>query len=169
MKENILEIISKSFTDYPDESKVWIYQSNRELKKKEISEIESSLKNFTAEWTAHNQQLKAKANIILNRFIVIAVDETKAGASGCSIDKSVKFIKSIEHSFSLSLFDRLEMAYIKDNLLLVSRLSNIKNMLLKNELSNEDYIFDNTINTLKSLRNNWVIPIGKSWLMAKSL
>jgi len=50
--------------------------------------------SVTISWTAHNNQLKAKGEIRYNRFLILIVDESQAGASGCSIDKSVPFYET---------------------------------------------------------------------------
>ena len=48
-----------SFYELPDSSRIWIYQCNRELTEKEISEIKKLAENFVGEWTAHQQTLHA--------------------------------------------------------------------------------------------------------------
>jgi hypothetical protein len=50
--------------------------------------------NFCIQWTAHGANLKAYGEVRHHRFIVMIVDETAAGASGCSIDKSIHFIRN---------------------------------------------------------------------------
>src|SRR2546423_168628 len=96
---------------FSEQSRVWIYQSDRELYDEEVKQLQELLNSFTAEWTAHNHQLKAKAEIRYNRFLILVVDESQAGASGCSIDKSVNFMKKIEQQFGINLFDRFNLAY----------------------------------------------------------
>src|SRR5580698_9087632 len=97
--------------NFSENSKVRIYQSTRELNADEMARITSILNDFTTGWTAHNNQLKAKAEVRYNRFIILVVDETQAGASGCSIDKSVNFMKLVEQQFGINLFDRFNLAY----------------------------------------------------------
>src|SRR5476649_1492029 len=96
---------------FSENSRVWVYQSNRELSAAESSQIQQELNNFTTGWTAHNNQLKAKAEVRYNRFLILIVDESQAGASGCSIDKSVHFMKELEQQFNINLFDRFNLAY----------------------------------------------------------
>src|ERR1700749_5003601 len=96
---------------FSEQSRVWIYQSDRELYEDEVKQLHEILNKFAAEWTAHNHQLKAKAEIRYNRFLILIVDESQAGASGCSIDKSVNFIKRLEQEFNIILLDRFNLAY----------------------------------------------------------
>ena len=79
--------------NFSPQSKVWVYQSNREFTASETEEIKKIGLLFTRDWTAHGSQLNASLDILYNRFIVVMVDENDASASGCSIDKSLAFIK----------------------------------------------------------------------------
>ena len=47
------------FDSLPEESKIWIYQSNRKFSDEEIQEIEKDLTSFLEDWSAHGQQLEA--------------------------------------------------------------------------------------------------------------
>jgi len=77
----------------PDTTRVWIYQAQTPFTENKIAEIRQHISNFTTSWVSHNNQLRAFGDIYHNQFIVLMVDESLAGASGCSIDKSVHFIK----------------------------------------------------------------------------
>src|SRR3978361_2025907 len=96
---------------FSEQSRVWIYQSDKELGDEQAKQLLDQLNNFATAWTAHNQQLKAKAEVRYNRFLILIVDESQAGASGCSIDKSVNFMKQLEQEFGINLFDRFNLAY----------------------------------------------------------
>ena len=78
-----------------EESRVWIYQSNRTLSPLEIIEIEDKIKDFLISWTAHGSDLQASFLIKYNRFIVISLNESFNIATGCSIDSSVRFIQDL--------------------------------------------------------------------------
>src|ERR1700749_1742248 len=96
---------------FSENSRVWIYQSDKKLADAEVQQIQQNLDAFTTQWTAHNPQLKAKAEVRYNRFLILIVDESQAGASGCSIDKSVNFMQHLERQFNINLFDRFNLAY----------------------------------------------------------
>src|ERR1700730_14538859 len=100
---------------FSENSRVWIYQSDKKLADAEVQEIQHYLDAFATQWTAHNHQLKAKAEIRYNRFLILIVDENQAGASGCSIDKSVNFMKQIEQQYNINLLDRFNLAYREGN------------------------------------------------------
>jgi hypothetical protein len=45
------------FENLPEESKIWVYQSNRKFSDTEFSEIESALQAFLENWAAHGTSL----------------------------------------------------------------------------------------------------------------
>ena len=65
---------------FSPQSRVWVYQSDREFTPSEAEAIQQQLNVFTEQWKAHGHQLDAKAEVIYNFFIVFTVDE---GARKC--------------------------------------------------------------------------------------
>ena len=93
----------------PETSKVWIYQSQTEISEAIQAQLLPKLKTFIEGWAAHGNGLFGDATILENYFIVLAVDESKVPASGCSIDTSVHFIRNIGQEFNLDFFNRLNV------------------------------------------------------------
>jgi hypothetical protein len=150
-----------------DESKIWIYQSERAFNEDEISEIAPLFQNFCANWTAHNNQLKAAFEIIQNRFIVLAVDESMNTASGCSIDKSVAFLKSISERLGINLFERMQMAYLKNEVLNTVHYNDLQNAFHKKEISEETLFYNNNVQSLGEYRRHFLSPLKNHWLYSK--
>ncbi len=148
-------------------SKTWVYMSNRPFTDLEASEILRSLNYFTKEWTAHGFNLKASGELRFNRFIVLMVDETLAGASGCSIDKSVHFIKSVEQQYDVDFFNRLLFAWKKQDEIHVSPLGALSDLYDNHQISDETIVFNNNVATKKQLEESWMVPLKKSWMFSR--
>ncbi|RYZ46814.1 MAG: hypothetical protein EOP49_22605, partial [Sphingobacteriales bacterium] len=80
------EVLSMIPGDFADESKVWIYQSNRPFIEKEQIQIDEQLYQFYAQWKAHGEPVKGWAKLLFNQFIIVMADETGTHVSGCSTD-----------------------------------------------------------------------------------
>ena len=63
------------FKDLPPHSRIWVYQSERELFPNETGAIKEKANEFVAQWTSHDQLMKASIEVFHNRFIVVCVDE----------------------------------------------------------------------------------------------
>ena len=87
----------------PETARVWIYQSDIKLSDEQVTKATKDLTTFLEAWTAHGAALKAAFEIKYNRFITIALDQSQAAASGCSIDSQVRFIQSLQEELQLSL------------------------------------------------------------------
>lgn len=148
---------------FSEHSRVWIYQSDRELYDEQVKQLHEILNNFTAEWTAHNHQLKAKAEIRYNRFLILIVDETQAGASGCSIDKSVNFIKRLEQQFGINLLDRFNMAYRQGEKVLSAPRHEFEELLKTGRINAGTIVYNNLVQNLEQLETKWEVPFKDSW------
>ncbi len=153
--------IQNLFSDYHPQSRVWIYQSYRDMNAAEEQNITAELKNFCKTWTAHQVALRADALILLHRFIILIVDEAVSGASGCSIDKSVHAIQRIEQQHQLQLLNRLNLTLLQGDEILTATFSEVKNNLSRWQ---DAYLFDNSITSLEQLHSRWLIPVKESYL-----
>lgn len=153
-----------TYNDMPLHSRVWIYQSNREIKDLEVNEIRRKAAMFLMEWTSHGNVMKATIDVLYNRFLVVAVDETAASASGCGIDKSVKFMQQLEQDYGLNLFDRMLVSYRgNDSIIQTTKLYTFEQMMEKGELNADTIVFNNLIATKEDMQTKWEVPVKKSW------
>lgn len=148
---------------FSEQSRVWIYQSDRELYDDEVKQLHEILNKFAAEWTAHNHQLKAKAEIRYNRFLILIVDESQAGASGCSIDKSVNFIKRLEQEFGINLLDRFNLAFREGEKVLSAPRDEFEDLLRSGKINSNTIVYNNLVQNLEQLESKWEVPFKDSW------
>jgi hypothetical protein len=151
--------------DLSPDSRIWVYQSNREFTADEVQKINQLATEFVNSWSAHGAALMAAAEVLHNRFLVIGVDEKQASASGCSIDKSVAFVKKIEADFKTDLLDRMLVAYYKGNNIRTCKLPEIHTMLEKVEITGDTVIFNNLVSTKQDWDENWQVPLKDSWIL----
>ena len=103
------------FKTMPDDSRIWIYQSNRDFNESEIGVIKDKTISFLDNWQAHGKDLECSYSIIDKRFIILAVNETANPIGGCSIDFSLQLIKDISNTIGIDLLNRLVVNYKLDN------------------------------------------------------
>ena len=142
--------------------RVWIYACDRRLNPEEKAAISSELDEFVNRWAAHKQKLAANYEIPYDHFIILKVNEEMVGASGCSIDDSVRFVKGLEEKYNLSLFDRHLLTYMKDGEVQICRLNEISKLYKEGEIGEDTTIFDNTLISEDALQQSWQQPFGRS-------
>lgn len=150
--------------EFADNSRVWIYQSNRIFSLSEALEIEKILESFLADWKAHGNPVKGFANLFFGQFIIILADETNTVVSGCSTDSSVRLIKAIEEAFKVNLFDRTQMAFYMNDKIQLLPISQVEYAITNEFIQPTTLFFDNSVGTKKELLHRWIVPIQHSWL-----
>ena len=145
-------------------SRIWIYQSNREFSDEEVGIIKDESKSFMTQWTAHGSGLKSSSEVFYNRFLVICVDEDHAQASGCSIDASVHFVKTLENKHNTQFFDRSIIAFLINDKVVTEDLKDIQSGMSKNSINSGSFTFNNLIQVKSQLDSDWIVPIENSWL-----
>ncbi len=153
------------FDSLPDTSKVWIYQASKIIDDSMVLQITIAARNFIQSWTAHQADLKASVKIYDNLFIVFGVDESYNDASGCSIDKKVHFVKSIEQQTGLNFFDRMKVAYINDGSIILENMNKFSSLIESGKVNDDTIIFNNLVTTKEEFDTSWKIPFSKSWLV----
>ncbi|MDN3619327.1 ABC transporter ATPase [Polaribacter undariae] len=154
------------FTEYknlPNNSRVWIYQSDREFTNNEIEFISEKAIDFINQWTRHGDDLKGSFTIKYNQFLVLAVDESFNNVSGCSIDSSVRFIKELENELKLDLMDKMNVTFKDNDNINLVKLFDFQKFAEAQKVTAETIVFNNMVATKEDFENNWEIPAKDSW------
>jgi len=147
----------------PETSRVWVYQSNRKFTDAEIAELENELAQFNSNWEAHGTKLNSAIEIYYNQFIVIFVDESGQQATGCSIDKSVTLVKSIEQKYNVDLLDRMNLTYKDGEAVKNIKMADFQGKVQAGEFSSDLIVFNNLVTNKAEFLSNWETAAKNSW------
>ena len=146
-----------NFNIIPEESRIWIYAAEYKLTNDQENYILNHISNHLQNWEAHKVPLTAGVTILENYFIVVALDDSQYGASGCSIDTLQKLIQNLEKYFSISLLNRLNVfCKIEDEILCIPSFK-LESIAKANTL-----FYDLTIQK-KSELHSYLKPISEGW------
>ena len=151
------------FENLPEESKIWIYQSNRKFTDEEFAAIETDLKLFIENWEAHGTSLEASFELKYNRFIIIAVNQEVQIATGCSIDRSVQFIQELEKKYNVDLLDKMNVTFKLGEHVAHKTLIDFKKMAKDKAVTENTIVFNNLINNIAEYNDSWEVPAMDSW------
>ena len=151
------------FESLPEDSRVWIYQSNRSFTDEELVEIKQKLDEFLTQWTVHGSNLKAGYDIKYKRFITIALDQEVNAASGCSIDASVRFIQSLEQQYNVDLLDKMNVSFKQGEFVAYKTLTDFRKMAKNKSVSPNTIVFNNPVNNKAEYLSDWEVPASDSW------
>lgn len=153
------------FNTLPPNARLWIYQSDRPLNIDEEKFLSSELEEFCEQWKAHGQDLKTSFTIKYHHFVILAVDENYNDPSGCSIDGSVRILKSLQEKSGINFLDRSRVAFKFDNEIIAFSLPDLKNLFTSGRLTASTQTFNNLVATKSDFDNSWLTTVEKSWLV----
>ncbi|MED5354985.1 MAG: ABC transporter ATPase [Bacteroidota bacterium] len=154
--------MNSTFNDLSEDSRIWIYQSNKELNNDQVSEISSELNEFLKTWNTHGKPISCSYQVKYNRFIIIAAENTLE-ISGCSIDSSVAFIQSLEAKYSIVLLDKMDVAYRNNKTIDIISLKDFKQMVKNKSITSTTVVFNNLVSNISELNSNWETTVEDSW------
>ncbi|MCB0582130.1 MAG: hypothetical protein KDD10_22820 [Phaeodactylibacter sp.] len=152
-----------TYDTLPDTTRVWVYQANRPFRPEDVPGIRQKAQAFAQSWISHNRQLRAHADVLHNRFILLMVDESQADASGCSIDKSVYFLKQLQAEYGVDLFDRMVFSYKQGDEVFTVPREEFARLYQEGKINDDTLVFDTLVNTKEALDQSWVKPLSQSW------
>jgi len=145
------------FHTLPEESRIWLYAAENALSKDQQNYILKVISDALKGWNAHQRPLTAGVTVLENHFIIIALDESKNAASGCSIDTLQNTIQKIEKELSITLMNRLNVFCEIEGQIVC-----IPSFKLGSTVSSDTPFYDLTILT-KSDLNTYLKPLSEGW------
>ena len=150
--------------DLADESRLWVFGADRPLSKEEGSLLAEATQRFLDGWAAHGEGLTAAFEWVHDRFLIVAVDEHQAAASGCSIDALMNHARELERELAVDLVDSSPVWYRTGAEIRRVGRSAFQELAERGEVGIETVVFDLTVQRLGELRaGRWELPAGSSW------
>jgi hypothetical protein len=102
--------------------------------------------------------------VLDGQILVLAVDESGLGASGCSIDSSVRTLRELETQLEVNLTDqgKITLKNAAGELKVLPALG-LKSRVEAGELTSEQEVINPLIKTKADLHQLW-LPVRNSWL-----
>ncbi|MCF2876161.1 MULTISPECIES: ABC transporter ATPase [unclassified Tenacibaculum] len=154
------------YTEYnnlPNDSRVWIYQADREFTVEEVEHICAKAILFIENWTRHGDDLKGSFTIKYNQFLVLAVDEGFNNVSGCSIDSSVRFVQELEKEMNVDLMNKMNVTFKVGENINIVKLPEFQQFAKEQKITSNTIVFNNMVNTKEDFETNWEVTADKSW------
>jgi tetrahydromethanopterin S-methyltransferase subunit B len=149
--------------NFDPNSQAWVFSANRQLKADEENWLSERLEMFTRQWNSHGNELKTFVSILEHQLLVVVVDQSHGQASGCSIDKLMAFMRTIEAELPLDWTDRSKVVLKVSEEIVISSLKTIKERLSDLD-PNDTLVYNTSASCFKELLNNFEMPLSKSWL-----
>lgn len=91
------------FASLPDDARLWVFASSNPLPAAAADRLLTEVDHFVSTWAAHGAPLRAARDWRDDHFLAVAVDQSTAGASGCSIDGLFRTLQRLEPALGTAL------------------------------------------------------------------
>lgn len=150
------------FDALPTDARLWIFAAGRPLAPAEQEALLSRVDTFLEEWKAHGQPLAAAREVRYDQFLFVAVDESGAGASGCSIDAMVRELTMLERELGLDLVNHGPVLYRSEHGVARADRPAFADLARHGRVTPDTVVFDNTLTRVGDLAR-WEVPAREAW------
>lgn len=152
------------FEDLPDSARTWVFGADRELDEGATDLLLREVDRFLSQWHAHGAPLTVRRDWKHGRFLTVAVDQSTAGASGCSIDGLFRSLKALEPRLGASLVTSGVVFYRgrKGAIECVDR-ERFTKLSAEGKITPQTRVFDPTVTTLGEWRARFELDAAQSW------
>ncbi|MDQ6829390.1 MAG: hypothetical protein M3081_11035 [Gemmatimonadota bacterium] len=152
------------FSLLPEGARVWVFGSDAPVVGQQAERLLSATDDFLEQWAAHGAPLTCARAWRDDRFLVIAVDESNAGASGCSIDGLFRVLGGLESEIGASLRGSGKVFYRDASGVVASApRAEFKRLAAAGEIGEDSIVFDTSVTSLADYTSRFESPAGRSW------
>lgn len=153
-----------SFSDLPDDARLWIFAASDPIQGERAKRLLNAVDEWLDQWKAHGEPLTCARDWRDDRFLAIGVDQSTAGASGCSIDALFRILQTLQRELGTSLLDGGRVFYRnRDGFVDMATRAGFIEGAVKGELDAETVVFDTSLTTAGAYRTAFEPPAAKSW------
>jgi hypothetical protein len=153
------------FETLPDSSRVWVFGSDTLLTEEGTKLLLTGVDAHLDDWKAHGEPLTVGREWRDGRFLVVAVDQSTAGASGCSIDGLFRVLQQLERDSGANLVGGGRVFY-RDNHGVVQSVSRdeVAALAKSGAITSDTVVFDTTLTDLGTWRACFERRAKESWI-----
>jgi hypothetical protein len=148
----------------PDDARMWVFGADKTIKAPASDTLLREVDGFLSQWHAHGSPLTVGRDWKYGRFLTVAVDQSTAGASGCSIDGLFRTLKGLEPKLGASLVTS-GLIFFRDENGAIQSVDRDQFTALgaEGKIAPDTQVFDPTVTTLGEWRARFELNAGDSW------
>jgi len=148
----------------PDAARIWVFVSADPLTPNQQAELARLLSAQLATWTAHRRELRVAYNLLHNRFVIVAVDESATAPSGCSIDALFNLMRNCGDAIGNALVDTADIVWRSPEGLHAETRESFNQLARSGRVDRSTVVFDRTVESIGNIRNGaWEKTVERSW------
>ena len=153
------------FETMPDAARVWVFGSDKPLSEDGTNALLAGVDAHLENWKAHGTPLTVSRAWCDGRFLIVAVDQSTAGASGCSIDGLFRVLQQLEREAGASFVGGGRVFY-RDATGTVQSTprAEVRSLTGDGAINKDTVVFDTSLTDLGTWRSCFERPARESWV-----
>ena len=152
------------FESLPDSARVWVFGGEHPITDVAAERFLERIDAYLERWAAHGTPLHSGRDWREHRFLTIAVDQSRAGASGCSIDGLFRIMRDAEDEIGTTLLGGGRVYYRAADGSVASATRDLFATLgSTGVIGATTTVFDPTVQTLGEWRERFETVLSRSW------
>jgi hypothetical protein len=153
-----------SFDTLPADARVWVFGAATELTAPVAERLLGAVDAFLAQWNAHGAPLVCGRDWRDDRFLAIGVDQSTAGASGCSVDGLFRTLARLEPEIGTTLLGSGRVYYRDaDGTVNATTRKAFNALAREGRVGSDTPVFDTSLTTAAAWRDGFERPLRESW------
>jgi hypothetical protein len=153
-----------SFDSLPDDARVWVFGAASGITGPPSEQLLAAVDDFLAQWNAHGSPLVCGRDWRDDRFLAVGVDQSTAGASGCSIDGLFRTLARLEPVLGTTMLGGGRVYYRDaDGRVNATTRSAFNQLVAEGRIGPDTPVFDTTITSASAWRAEFERPMRASW------
>jgi hypothetical protein len=152
------------FESLPPSARLWVFGAERPITGSAAAQLLNAVDAYLDRWNAHGSPLTCARQWTEDRFLAIGVDQSTAGASGCSIDGMFRVLKGLESELGTRLVGG-GTVYYRDPagpIVAVTR-DEFSELAAEGAVRKDTHVFDMTVPTVGDWNERFETETRRSW------
>jgi hypothetical protein len=143
---------------------VWVFSAAAELSADASGRLLDAVDDFLSQWNAHGSPLVCARDWRDDRFLAIGVDQSTAGASGCSIDGLFRTLARLEPELGTTMLGGGRV-YYRDSQggVNVATRPAFNQLARDGQVGPDTSVFDTSVTSASAWREAFERPVRESW------
>jgi hypothetical protein len=147
------------FDSLPDDARLWVFAASEPVSGERAGRLLAAVDAWLADWKAHGEPLTCARDWRDGRFLAIGVDQSTAGASGCSIDALFRVFKEVQANDGPSMLGGGRVFYCDAGGQVVAQ----SRTECAKSATPETRVFDTSVTTAGAYRSSFEKSARDSW------
>lgn len=152
------------FDSLPDDARLWVFAASDPVTGERADRLLAAVDVWLREWKAHGEPLTCARDWRDDHFLVIGVDQSTAGASGCSIDALFRVLQDLQGTIGTTLLGSGRVFYrTRDGHVESATRGEFTARAATGDVDMETTVFDSSVTTASAYRYAFERRVANSW------